>query len=111
MGNYKQAMEQWSLAEMEGDAGYVTEIRNAFEKSGYPGFLRVDAKHSESKNDYLRAAGDYAMLGDKDGAFAALERAFANRVGVLFIKVEPVLDNLRSDPRFATLLQRKELPQ
>jgi hypothetical protein len=81
MRNYKQAMEQWiELAEVRGDAGHVTEITKAFEKSGYTGFLRADAKYSESKNDYFGAAGDYAMLGDKHAAFAALEKAFANRV-------------------------------
>ena len=112
MGNYKQAMEQWIKgAEVEGDAGYVTEVTKAFDKSGYTGFLRADAKYNESKNHHFSAAGDYAMLGDKDAAFAALERGFANRVGVFFIKVEPDLDNLRSDPRYVDLLRRMGLPQ
>ncbi|HJR06402.1 MAG TPA: tetratricopeptide repeat protein [Pyrinomonadaceae bacterium] len=46
-------------------------------------------------------------LGETDQAFACLERAYAERSGFLaFIKVEPMLDPLRSDPRFADLERR-----
>ena len=46
-------------------------------------------------------------LGDHDQVFALLERAFEERSGFLaFIKVEPMLDPLRDDPRFANLLER-----
>ena len=51
------------------------------------------------------------MLGDKDAAFAALEKAFPGRTELLLIKVDPRLDNLRSDPRYADLLRRIGLPQ
>jgi len=57
------------------------------------------------------AAADYAMLGKKDAAFAALDKAFATRAGVVDINVDPRLDNLRSDPRYADLLRRVGLPQ
>jgi hypothetical protein len=50
------------------------------------------------------------MLGDKDAAFAALEKIFVDRAGVRNMKVDPTLDNLRSDPRFASLLRRIGLP-
>jgi hypothetical protein len=46
------------------------------------------------------------MLGEKDAAFAALEKAFAHRVGVVDINVDPRLDSIRSDPRFVDLLRR-----
>jgi hypothetical protein len=52
------------------------------------------------------AAADYAMLGEKDAAFAALEKAFTHRTGVVDINVDPRLDTMRSDPRFADLLHR-----
>ena len=111
MGNYKQAMEQWTKVERaRGHDKYATEIMQIFEKSGYAGFLRQDAKRNEAEDTYNSAAADYAMLGDKNAAFAALEKAFANR-DVLFIKVEPQFDNLRSDPRYADLLRRIGLPQ
>ncbi len=62
----------------------------AFERSGYRGFLKKDATNMEAQHNYSGAAGDYAMLGDKDAAFADLNKAFFNRTGVLFIKVDPV---------------------
>ncbi len=52
----------------------------------------------------------YAALGDKDQAFAQLEQAYAQRSFFLdFLKVDPELDSLRSDPRFQDLLARMNL--
>lgn len=49
----------------------------------------------------------YAGLGNKDEAFAALERAYAaHDPEVQYLKVEPHYDSLRSDPRFKDLLAR-----
>jgi hypothetical protein len=44
-------------------------------------------------------------LGDHDAAFAALGRALANRsAAIAYLDVEPLVDPLRADPRFAALL-------
>ena len=49
----------------------------------------------------------YTAMGDKDDAFLWLDRAVAERSGsVRYLKIEPRLDPLRSDPRFEALLQR-----
>jgi adenylate cyclase len=49
----------------------------------------------------------YGQLGDRDNAFRWLERAVEERSSfLLFIKVSPRVDPLRSDPRFRELLQR-----
>jgi hypothetical protein len=49
----------------------------------------------------------YAGLGEKDEAFAWLEKAYDERVGwLIFIAGEPKLDLLRSDARFADLTRR-----
>ncbi|MGI8733831.1 MAG: TPR end-of-group domain-containing protein [Pyrinomonadaceae bacterium] len=54
----------------------------------------------------------YTGLGEKDQAFAWLDKAYSGRDFILvFLKVEPMFDGLRSDPRFARLLQRVGLPQ
>jgi hypothetical protein len=49
----------------------------------------------------------YAQLGDKEAAFAALNRAWEVRdASLLDIKVNPFLDPLRSDPRYAALVKQ-----
>jgi serine/threonine protein kinase/tetratricopeptide (TPR) repeat protein len=51
----------------------------------------------------------YSLLKDRDQAFAWLERAAREHaVGFTFVRVDPHLDNLRDDPRFAELLRRTE---
>ena len=49
----------------------------------------------------------YAGLGRKQDAFKWLEEAYTvHDVGLVYLKVDPCLDPLRSDPRFADLLHR-----
>ena len=53
----------------------------------------------------------YAALGEKDTAFAWMEKAVAERsTWLVYSKWEPRLDPLRSDPRFQDLLRRIGLP-
>lgn len=52
----------------------------------------------------------YAGLGDKDQAFAWLEKADEDRSrGMGFLNVNPVFDTLRSDARYAALTKRMRL--
>jgi len=52
-------------------------------------------------------AGIYAGLGEKDLAFEWLEKAYkARSFQLVSLKVDPSLDNIRSDSRFANLLSR-----
>ena len=58
----------------------------------------------------MQLAQLHALLGERDPAFAALERAFAERSPALAsLRVSPVFDDLRSDPRYAKLLARMRL--
>ena len=53
----------------------------------------------------------YANLGDTDEAFEWLELAFEERAAYLrLLKVDPLFDPLRSDPRFQDLLERMGFP-
>jgi hypothetical protein len=46
-------------------------------------------------------------LGRKEKAFHRLEKGFAEHDGsMVLLKVDPVLDPLRSDPKFVALLKR-----
>jgi TolB-like protein/class 3 adenylate cyclase/Tfp pilus assembly protein PilF len=52
----------------------------------------------------------YIALGEKDSAFEWLQKAYEERSSVLiFLKVDPVYDNLHSDPRFKELLKKMNL--
>lgn len=49
----------------------------------------------------------HAGLGDRDGVFAWLDRAYAARnVHLIYLPVDPKWDAYRTDPRFVALLAR-----
>jgi hypothetical protein len=66
-----------------------------------------------SKERYVPSypiAAIYAALGQKDEAFTWLERAYEARDSWMdYLKIDPRLDPLHSDPRFANLLRRMNL--
>jgi predicted Zn-dependent protease len=52
----------------------------------------------------------YAALGQKDQAFEWLQRACDERDShIIWLKVDPTLDSLHTDPRFARMLQQMGL--
>ena len=54
----------------------------------------------------------YASLGNKDRAFAWLDKAVEQRSWIIiYVKCDDVWDPLRFDPRFKDLLRRVGLPQ
>jgi serine/threonine-protein kinase len=54
----------------------------------------------------------YAGLGEKDQAFQWLEKSYQDHEPrITRLKVDPLMDGLRSDPRFADLVKRIGLPQ
>jgi lipopolysaccharide biosynthesis regulator YciM len=69
--------------------------------------------HERSKTGYVSPValcGLYVTLGQADAAFEWLEQAHRERRGWLaYLKVEPMLDGLRNDPRFPRLVERMRL--
>lgn len=67
-----------------------------------------------SEHSYVPAtliAATYAALDDQDQTLKWLDKAFENRDGILpFTKVDPMFADLRSDPRYAEVLNRVGLP-
>ena len=55
--------------------------------------------------------GIYAQLGDREQALGALEQALAIRDGGLVsIKIDPLLDPIRREPRFEAVVKRMNFP-
>jgi len=98
-----------SLSKSGNALGY---LGNAYAVSGRRGdALGVLADLQKlSKERYIspfNTALVYVGLGDKDRAFAWLERAYAERSQrLVMLKVEPLLDRLRSDSRFGALMTK-----
>jgi predicted Zn-dependent protease len=86
----------------------LQELREAYRVSGERGYLK---KHLELiKDDPYEQALYTARLGETDKALQLLRQACVEHSGWLdMLKVDPELDNLRSDPRFTELLRRINL--
>ena len=70
----------------------------------------VDELKEMAKQKYVSAydlALLYTGLGDKEHAIEQLNKAYEERAGwIINLRVEPLFDPLRSDPRFAGLVRR-----
>ena len=68
-------------------------------------------QESMGDSGHFQYAEVYAQQGRKDEAIAALESAWqANDTGLTAIKVDPMLDPLRSDPRFSAIVRKLDFP-
>lgn len=107
---HTKGMEQESLQSYRNAliAGGVKpeNIRNyADVKSFYRGYVERIEKNPNNPPPI----GIYALLGEKEKAITALEHLYESRDDLLWIKVLPEYDGLRSDPRFQDLLRRLRL--
>lgn len=66
----------------------------------------------EGRNRSTYAGAGYLALGERGKALSAIEETVRRRtVGATSLKVHPILDPLRDDPRFTALLRRVGLEQ
>jgi TolB-like protein/DNA-binding winged helix-turn-helix (wHTH) protein len=117
-GMREAAVQEWE----EAMAGFGFEdqaeaLRRGYASDAFPGAIRQWVAAQER----LAASGQavypelpaylYAILGDKDRAFAWLEKAYQQRThGMPFLKEDPTWDDIRFDPRFADLERRVGIP-
>lgn len=72
---------------------------------------RLEADPHRSAHDAFQLALAYAQLGRRDEAFPQLEAAHRGRTSwMLWLELEPLLDPLRTDPRYAALVRRMAYP-
>ena len=95
----------WSeLAYVYGRSGQQAQAEHALQK-----LLQLDQRQPV---DPVAIVWAYVGTGNKDQAFAYLEKAYLQHSSTLtFLKVEPGFDPLRSDPRYQDLLRRVGLDQ
>jgi tetratricopeptide (TPR) repeat protein len=111
-GAYDEAIAEFNRAIDSGNPEVEANLAHAFAVSRRTAEARkiLDQLLARSTRSYVSPfdiAVVYAGLGDRDQAFAWLEKAFDERPRtMLSLKVNPRLDPLRSDPRFAILMRR-----
>jgi len=101
---------------MESRPGPWGHLGNTYARAGKRAeaqqmILKLKEGIQRGKKGTYEIALIYAGLGEKDQAFEWLEEAYeAHDTGMCFLKVDPPLDPLRSDPRFQDLLRRMNFP-
>ncbi|MEP6788000.1 MAG: hypothetical protein ABJB40_06180 [Acidobacteriota bacterium] len=111
--------ESLAIAEksLDSDMPFLADAGYAYAKTGQrEKALQVIERWKEGeKRKYVMnywVAVTYAALGDRDGAFAELEKAYqAHDWFLQRLKVDPFMDPLRDDPRFVTMVKRLNLPE
>ena len=113
-GMYGEAIAELQKAVQlsAGDPYYEGALGHAYAVSGNARAARrmLVVLKSRSRQQYIPAyaiALIYAGLGEKDKAFSWLGKAYEDRsTSLAYLKVDPVLNSLRADPRFVALVQR-----
>ena len=87
----------------------ATAMRAAYEAAGCRQALQsgIDfGSMTPSRSSYI-AAQMYASLGDNQTALRSLETAYAeHQFSLVWVKIDPIFDDLHSEPRFKELLRR-----
>jgi len=111
--DYSNAIEEMArYFEVRGQPENAALVRDTFAKGGWTAYLQlVVADESPLKERNGIKAKAYTELGDLDKAFADLNTAYETHDSfVMWLKVEPQFDPLRSDPRYDELMQKIRIP-
>jgi TolB-like protein/DNA-binding winged helix-turn-helix (wHTH) protein/Tfp pilus assembly protein PilF len=111
-GTYREAYKEFNAAGTplgDPDLNYVDVLTGKKKAPQALEALKRTVEHGYVDPYYMAIL--YCRLGDKEAAFAYLEKAFAERSASMpQMKMEPWFDPLRSDRRFQDLLCRMNLP-
>ena len=116
-GMYKEAIAEYRLQiSIEGETTSTQcYLAYALAQSRQRSEAQAMLDKLKSTKEYVSPAElaiAYVGLGDKEGALASLERAYAaHDLQMQYLKVEPHYDSLRSDARFVELMRKVGLPQ
>lgn len=106
LGKYQAFMTEWGIDPAKSALPYIMA------HAGMHNEVRAILQMADlSAADPGKLAMVYAVLGDYDQAFACLEKGIAGRYrSLLEIRVTPEFAPMRSDPRYADILRRMNLP-
>jgi tetratricopeptide (TPR) repeat protein len=94
----EKSLGRASLAFVYAKSGKASEARR---------ILQEVTSSESTELPWMMLAGAYGYLGEKDKAIECLERLYQSRdAPIMHLKVEPMLDSIRSDPRYDNLLRR-----
>lgn len=114
LGRPEEAVEAYltPLTFSEQNREMVDVLRSAARRGGLREFWKQRLQYFLEQPDVPVAtvAAAYVQMGDHDNAMAWLERLYGERgAWIRGLKVQPVWDPLRNDPRFQELLRRARL--
>ena len=99
------------------DPKRLSQLKEAFAKSGAQGYWRrtLENYKESAKSNYVPSvmvAEACVRVGEEECAFQWLEKGFDERDDLMInLKVEPVFDAIRSNPRYQDLIRRVGIPQ
>jgi serine/threonine-protein kinase len=118
LGRFEEAIESYRRSnELSGKEGYssIGSLEHCYAVSGHENEARNGLAQilDYSKHHFVSPvfiASIFVGLGDKDKALAWLEEGFSQSdAQLVYLKVNPIFDPLRSDPRFAAFLKKAHL--
>ena len=112
-GNCAECVEELAKSQdLMGKPQAAASVRESYGRNGWQGFLRmITEERLQFSSPWDNLAVFHAALGEKDKAFAELNKAYENReTFMVLLKVDPRLDPLRDDPRFQELLRKVGFP-
>lgn len=113
-GSYDAAFSEWVTAfKLMEDVELTNALQGAYRQGGYQQAVqavwrtrleRLTAKARDAYVSMFEIADAHMRLGDKEKALEYLQKACSERTnGMNLIKVDPVFDPIRKDPRFAAI--------
>jgi len=117
-GMYEECITECLQLESRGGTSpeKINALKQAHTAGGWKGFWRKKLEQMLEESDRKPGfqkdlAIFYAGLGEKDRALACLYKAYEEHdPWLVWIKVAPFYDNLRSEPRFTELVRKVGLP-
>jgi hypothetical protein len=116
-GHEREAVHEWELsAQLPSEQKLVDGIRNAYRDGDYHAVTEFLLSYRKAQlgtayRGPFRLALDTGLAGHREETIHLLEEALrVHEPRLIFIRNEPTLDFVHSDPRFQAIVQKMGLP-